>query len=81
APFYRLIHKHAINILLYADPEVILARKQELTAEEIKGLTHAFLQLFERLQTRSPQQLYLPIHNLELEETMHKIETAIQSKV
>ncbi|MFK7922599.1 MAG: hypothetical protein AB8H47_11620 [Bacteroidia bacterium] len=80
APFYRLIYKHELNILLYADPEVILARKQELNETEIRSLTKSLLTLFEKLQTRSPRQLYLPIRNLDLKETMNKIEVAFRSK-
>lgn len=80
APFYRFIYKHELNVLLYADPEVILARKQELSETEIMSLTKSFLTLFEKLQTRSPRQLYLPIRNIDLKETMSKIEDAFRSK-
>ncbi len=80
APFYRIIRKHQLNILLYADPKVILARKQELTESEITSLTQSFLTLFEKLQSQSPSQLYLPIQNIELEKTMAKIEKAFITK-
>ncbi|MEM6342338.1 MAG: hypothetical protein AAF927_00610 [Bacteroidota bacterium] len=81
APFYRLIRKHEINILLYADPKVILARKQELTEADISSLTQSFLNLFETLQAKSPRQLYLPIQNVEIAQTMGKIEKAFITKL
>ncbi len=74
--FYRWIHKPELNILLYADPEVIISRKQELSETDIRQLTNDFLGLFNRLgqQSHGSNSIYLPIHNLEIEATMAEIE-------
>jgi thymidylate kinase len=76
---YFFILKPAINFFLYADPEVILARKQELDALAITTLTQKYRSLFETLGNNNSKQLYQCINNIHLNETsssiMHSIKT------
>lgn len=70
--FYRLIFKPEVNIFLYADADVIRARKQELSSEDILTLTNGYRNLFEALSKKSRQQ-YIAINNINLEETLQHV--------
>jgi thymidylate kinase len=74
---YSPIKKHDINLFLYAKPEVILSRKQELSAEVILKLTTDYKALFADLQKKHPQQAYTPIENIELDESLLLIEALL----
>ena len=76
-PLYAFVFKPELNFLLYADPEVILARKQELSEEDIRQLTASYSHLFDQLNTQSKQSQYIKINNVDLDETMDKIEKAL----
>jgi thymidylate kinase len=74
---YRWVFKPELNIVLVADPDVILARKQELSREEIESLTTAYTELFESLEKKGRKGRYLIIHNHDLQETLDRIEAAV----
>lgn len=73
---YNFIFKQNINVFLYASPEVILKRKQELPSEEIVTLTKNYKALFSELDAKSSKAQYIAIENIVLDETMAKIEKA-----
>ena len=70
---YRFVYKPQLNVFLYAAPEVILKRKQELTAGDIAHLTQHYKTLFHRMGT---QQQYICIENTDKQATMELIEQA-----
>lgn len=72
-PGYKLLLKPHLNFFLYADPQSILARKQELAAEDITQLTKKYLLLFGELAKESSNRYY-SIENNDLETTMSFIE-------
>ncbi len=71
--FYKLIFKPDINVLLYAQPEVIIQRKQELSLEDIKSLTRDYKDLFESYDKKYKYSRYLSIENNDLERTLSGI--------
>lgn len=71
--FYKFVFKPKLNIFLYADPDVILSRKQEMDKESIVDLTNKYKSLFNELSNKH-DQYYLPIENIEIDETMTEIE-------
>lgn len=73
---YRPVFKPQLNFLLFADPEIILARKQELSKSEILELTQNFRSLFSQLNKSYPKSQHIEINNLEIEQTLARIETA-----
>lgn len=73
---FGLVFKPELNILLYADPDLILSRKQELSREDIEGLTERMIALFEDLADAYPNSQFLPIENIHLQETLQTIESA-----
>jgi thymidylate kinase len=70
---YRFVYKPQLNVFLYAAPEVILKRKQELTAGDIRHLTEHYKTLFGRIGT---EQHYICIENTDKQATMERIEQA-----
>jgi len=72
-PWYRLLLKPDVNFFLYADPQEILRRKQELQEEDIKSLTSKYLSLFSSLN-KGTNQRYIPVENRNLDETLNLIE-------
>jgi thymidylate kinase len=69
---YRFLLKPDLNFFLFANPEVILARKKELDSETITTLTNDYLNLFEDLNTGSNKHHYA-IENIELKKTINEI--------
>lgn len=69
---YHWLLKPHYNFFLYASPEVILARKQELDKATIQGLTNDYITLFKRLNT-SPKAGYFTLENIDLEKTKQNI--------
>lgn len=67
---YRFVMKPKLNIFLYAQPETILARKQELKAEDIKELTQNYYDLFTGLSLKSKKSRYTCIENNVLDDTV-----------
>ena len=78
--FYRFLIKPDLNFFLYASPEDILKRKQELDADTIKALTEQYLSLFEGLSSRYQQSKYIPIHNKELDQTLSTIYELVKTR-
>jgi thymidylate kinase len=70
---YRLVYKPELNVFLYAQPEVILKRKKELSAEDITQLTTNYKYLFTQL---GDKPRYMCIENIDKAETLTKIEQA-----
>jgi thymidylate kinase len=67
---YSLLLKPDLNLFLFADPETILARKQELSADTITDLTVKYRNLFRQLEEKSNSARYISIRNENLEETL-----------
>ena len=73
---FGLVFKPELNILLYADPDLILSRKQELSREDIEALTERMLGLFNSFSQKYKKARFLPIENIHLQETLSTIEAA-----
>jgi thymidylate kinase len=71
--FYKFVFKPEINIFLYAPPEVILSRKQEMDEKSIVELTGKYRTLFDKFGKNNADQ-YVSIENIDKEETMKIIE-------
>lgn len=69
---YRFVFKPNLNIFLYASPEVILQRKQELPSGDIVALTKKYKTLFEELDKKSKKR-YIAVENIILDETLDTI--------
>lgn len=78
---YRFLMSPDINFFLYADPEIILKRKQELDKNTIISLTKDYIDLFSKLSEKEKNISYLPIENIVLEETMALISESISKKL
>lgn len=76
---YSLLLKPKLNFFLWATPEEILSRKQELNKETIEVLTRDYMQLFEQMQQRYTSSTYAPIHNQDLKHTLQTIFSQIQA--
>jgi thymidylate kinase len=70
---FHFVYKPELNIFLYALPEVILKRKKELSAEDIRTLTSSYQHLFDELGNK-PR--YICIENIDRHETVAQIEQA-----
>jgi thymidylate kinase len=70
---YLFVYKPQLNVFLYAAPEVILKRKQELTAGDITHLTEHYRTLFGRM---GAQRQYICIENTDKQITIEQIEQA-----
>lgn len=70
---YRFLLKPKYNFFLYAAPEIILKRKQELDRETILTLTQDYLTLFREFDKKR-REIYLPIENLNIENTLNIIQ-------
>lgn len=74
---YRFLLKPKFNFFLFADADVILKRKQELSKTTIEKLTHDYHSLFDSLSSKSQFTIYETINNIELEVTLNKIVTTL----
>jgi len=74
---YHLLIKPKFNFFLYAAPEKILSRKQELSYDSICRLTREYSQLFSRLEKQSQNSKYLSIENNNLDNTLETIMNTI----
>lgn len=70
---YKLVSKPEVNIFLYAPPEEILRRKQELNEEDIRTMTQDYKGLFEKFASKYPKQQYISIDNRDLNATMNTV--------
>lgn len=71
--FYKFVFKPDLNVFLFAPPEVILSRKQEMDEESIKLLTTKYKHLFD-LYENTEKGKYVSIENIEIVETMSILE-------
>ena len=75
---YRGVYKPALNVLLYASPEEILRRKQELDKDTIERLTKGYMGLFNELSRKYDRSLYVIHRNDNLEDTIGDILKNVQ---
>jgi len=78
---YAFVNKPRLNFFLYADPQEILRRKQELSAGTITQLTQQYQALFGQLGTRYRRSRYVPIENQDLDTTLALIGRYIQQEI
>jgi len=67
--FFNIVKKPELNFFLYAPPEVILKRKQELSEEDIVNLTEKYTHLFKRFDEKYKVN-FTCIENIKLNETL-----------
>lgn len=75
--FLKFINQPNINIFLYASPEKILSRKEELSKEDILELTQSYIELFDSL-SKKYNNIYCCIENNEIQDTISSIEDLIE---
>jgi thymidylate kinase len=79
--FYSFLLKPEFNFFLFADANIILKRKKELSKATIEKLTKDYHGLFESLQSKSKVSVYQSINNIDLEMTLNQvIKTIVLSK-
>lgn len=71
--FYRFVFKPEINVFLYASPEIILTRKQEMDEKSIIDLTEKYKILFE-YYSKTGKEKYECIENIDKQKTLSRIE-------
>ena len=77
---YNFLLKPKFNFFLFADANVILNRKKELTKATIEELTKEYSSLFDSLRVKSNSSVYESINNEELDVTLnHIVKTIIQA--
>jgi thymidylate kinase len=76
--FYRFVARPDLSVLLYAHPERILARKQELAREAVEELTSRYDQLFEELAAGRYPGRYVRIENGDQRETRRQVVSLIR---
>jgi thymidylate kinase len=79
--FYKLLRKPEFNFFLWAAPDVILKRKQELDYNTIHTLTNQYTSLFNRLQSADKYHVYRCIENIEIRETVNLMMRIIEKKM
>jgi len=78
---YSFLMKPDVNFFLYADADIILARKQELDRQTIIDLTQTYLRLFSELNGRSvASPRYIAIENNDLLSTIERMVDTISQK-
>lgn len=70
---YRFVYHPPLNLFLYADPETIRKRKQELPSESIVELTAQYKDLFANLSEQNNKEEYVALENIEKEKTLKTI--------
>lgn len=77
---YFFLITPSLNVFLYAQPDIIIQRKQELSASTIQHLTSQYLQLFKELSLHQ-QDRYISIENLDLDHTLSLVSRAIHHTI
>ena len=67
---YYFVFKPNVNVFLYAPPDIIFSRKQEMSKNDIQLLTGEYHQLFNELGKSHKKQQYISINNTNLDETL-----------
>jgi thymidylate kinase len=75
---YRFVHKPRYNFFFYASPEIIRARKQELSVSEIHQLTRNYLSTFESFSQKYAHSKYQSIENIDKEKTLQLVFNQLQ---
>ena len=70
---FLFILKPQVNFFLYADPEIILKRKQELDKETITELTTRYLTNFKELNQARNRRKYISINNTNIDDTLQTV--------
>jgi thymidylate kinase len=70
---FSLLMRPRFNFFLYAQPEVILARKKELDTKTIQELNHKYIELFHSLSAKNSKSHFESIENVELDVTLNTI--------
>lgn len=70
---YLFLMKPDMNFFLYADARLIRERKQELDSETIAQLTQRYRLLFDQLDAGHKVRRYVPVENINLNETLNTI--------
>ncbi len=70
---YYFVIKPEVNIFLYASPDIILSRKQEMNEQDIKLLTSEYKDLFDEFSKSYKKQKYLSINNTDIEQTLDHV--------
>jgi len=78
--FLPFISKPDFNAYLYASPEMIRARKQELEVHTISELDAHYKSLFGNLHTQQPERFQI-VENDKLEHTLSTILKQIRTKL
>jgi len=68
---YHFIFKPDVNVFLYAEPEIIRQRKQEMEVSDIRKLTDDYRQLFVELGKSNKKRKYISINNVNLDDTLN----------
>lgn len=69
---YLFIKNPNYNFFLFASPEIILSRKQELDKSTILELTNEYQTLFEKLNDKGKSK-YISLENIEMQATIDQI--------
>ena len=77
---YKFLLKPNLNFFLYAEPELILSRKKELTAQTIQILTEKYKTLFSELNITENCDRYISIENINLDHTLLTILGRIENQ-
>jgi thymidylate kinase len=75
---YAFVQEPDYNFFLFAKPDLILARKQELSSITIEELTNKYLSLFEELNASKKHARYISVENTELDATLQLILSTIK---
>lgn len=67
---YNFVFKPEVNFFLYASPEIIHQRKQELNIQDIKQLTDEYQELFSELGKKTKKRKYISINNVDIQKTL-----------
>jgi thymidylate kinase len=78
---YNFVFTPELNFFLYADPAIILKRKQELSEDTITELTKKYSDLFNHFESKKMGNNYHLINNIDLEGTKKQICSLIESKM
>lgn len=76
SPFYSLIYHPRSNFFLFAPPEVILKRKQELSGKDIELLTENYKSIFFKYDKKFKES-YRCIENINKEKTLNTVKQSI----
>lgn len=77
----KLVRKPDLNFFLVADPEIIRARKQELSHDDIVLLTGRYNALFRKLSDRFTRKKFVTLSNLGITDSVDRILNAYRQAI